>query len=308
MLIFVLIFFATVCADSRDLHTWWHIDHELNAETPVADSSVRRSTFYDVRVATVAAPTMQFDSFVYMSIPRGGRPKDYSDDDGAEFAADQAKLTMSWSSFLYGVDCWVYISCNSSQNIGDMVIRPTALKFTFEIVDNVTVRVLVPYSDNGYRFSVEFSTELYTAYNDLNGTSGRLNDQGIGRIIHTEPRNAMLIFAEPMTAAEPVPTESSGTIYFAPPQLVNNLDRVTEEIIYFRAGVYYMPWNYHAKLAANVKWVYLEPGAFVKGAFQFLYDNQENYKFTGFGVLSGEKYVYEADTNNSYHRKNTSGT
>ncbi|CAF1068996.1 unnamed protein product [Rotaria sordida] len=41
------------------------------------------------------------------------------------------------------------------------------------------------------------------------------------------------------------------------------------------------------------------PGAYVKGAFQF--ESTDDIKVTGFGVLSGEKYVYEADTNNNYH-------
>ncbi|CAF1398162.1 unnamed protein product [Didymodactylos carnosus] len=60
-----------------------------------------------------------------------------------------------------------------------------------------------------------------------------------------------------------------------------------------------MPWNYHAYFPANVRWVYLAPGSYVKGAFQF--QSTDNIKVTGFGVLSGEKYVYEADINNNYH-------
>jgi hypothetical protein len=63
-----------------------------------------------------------------------------------------------------------------------------------------------------------------------------------------------------------------------------------------------MPWNYHAILPNNVQWVYLSPGSYIKGAFQF--QSTDNMKVTGFGVLSGEKYVYEADTNNSYHHTN----
>jgi hypothetical protein len=301
---------AQTTANNPGLRTWWHAKNELNATTPVADDAVRRSTFYDVKVATAAAPNARFDAFPYMSIPRGGRDKwGYSDDDGAEFA-DRANLTMSWSSFLYSTDCWVYVTLRNGLTIGsaaDVTIRPAALNLSKEVVDSTTIRVRVPYSANGYRFSVEFGNQLYTAYNDMSGTSGRLNDQGIGRAIHTEPRNALLIFAEPMVSAAEsarlVPTSASGSIYYPAPGMVNNLDAITQDIVYFRAGVYYMPWNYHAKLPANVKWVYLEPGAFVKGAFQFLHDNQGVYKFTGFGVVSGEKYVYEPDTDNGYQHR-----
>lgn len=97
-----------------------------------------------------------------------------------------------------------------------------------------------------------------------------------------------------------------GSIHYIEPGLVNNLDEVTTEIIYFLPGVYYMPWNYHAKLTEHVKWIHFEGGAYVKGAFQFMNDTQNAFNFTGFGVLSGENYIYEADTNNEYQHKQTS--
>lgn len=145
------------------------------------------------------------------------------------------------------------------------------------MIDEATLRVLVPFSPNGYKFSVEFNSDLYTAYNDMSGTSGKLNDKGIGSAVHTEPRNAMLIFADPALSSEEsvrlIPNETRENIYYPEEGLVNNLDNITENVVYFRAGVYYMPWNYHAKLPASVNWIYLEPGAYVKGAFQFLYNN-----------------------------------
>lgn len=298
---------ATV--NDSSLRTWWHASHELNAATPVADNAVRRSTFYDVRVATAAAPETKYDSFPYMSIPRGGRDKwGYADKDGAEFA-DAANLTMSWTSFLYSTDTWVEVSLRSGtiSSANDVTIRPSALNLSKQMVNSTTIRVLVPYSPKGYRFSVEFKGQLYSAYNDMSGYSGELNDAGVGRSIHTEPRNAMLVFAEPMVseaeAARLVPTGASGSIYHVAQGQVDNLDSITQEIVYFAPGVYYMPWNYHAKLPAGVKWVYLAPGAYVKGAFQFMDDSIGVYKLTGFGVISGEKYVYEPDTANGYmHR------
>lgn len=145
------------------------------------------------------------------------------------------------------------------------------------MVNETTIRVLVPFSPNGYKFSVEFNSDLYTACNDMSGTSGKLNDKGIGRVVHTEPRNALLIFADPVLpsveSARFIPNETSGKIHYPAEGLINNLDNICEDVIYFRAGVYFMPWNYHAKLPATVKWIYFEHGAFVKGAFQFLYNN-----------------------------------
>lgn len=301
---------AQTTVNNSLFQTWWHPTHELNATTPVADNAVRRSTFYDVKVSTAATPGTKYDSFAYMSIPRGGRGKwGYTNEDGAEFA-DQANLTMSWSTFLYSADSWVYITRRNGAKIAsanDVVIRPAALNFQKQYVNNNTIRVFVPYSANGYKFSVEFNNDLYTAHNDMSGATGKLNDQGVGRAIHTEPRNAMMIFAEPkLSGAEAtrlIPTAASGSIYYPPQGNVGNLDSVTQEIIFFAPGVYYMDWNYHAQLPANVKWVYVAPGAYIKGAFQFLHDNQGVYKFTGYGALSGEKYVYEPDTNNFYQHR-----
>lgn len=303
---------AAQTANLNQLSTWWHDNYELNANTPVADTNVRRSTTYDVKVYPVASST-KYDSYVYMTIPRGGREKwGYTHDDGAEFAK-LANLTMSWSSFIYNADVWVEVSLRDGSTISSVnavTLRPTTLNFTKELVDSKTVRFRVPYVAGGQKFSVEFDNQLYTAYSDMSGVSGKLTTQAAGnRAIHTEPRNALMIFAEAkLTASQqdlyvPKPTAS---IYFPPQGKVDNLNNITQEVVYFQPGTYYMDWNYHARLPANVKWVYFAPGAFVKGAIQFPNDNQINYKVTGFGVLSGEKYVYEADTNNYYqHRDDT---
>ncbi|WNG22775.1 dextranase [Cystobacter fuscus] len=299
-----------VTADTASLKTWWHDHAELNPFTPVADSNVRRSTVYDVKVASGTDPQNAYDSFVYMSVPRGGREKwGYSKEDGAEFAK-QAGLSMSWSSFLYGADAWVQIELKDGSFLADendFIIRPTTLHFETQVVDSKTLRIRVPYSSKGYRFSVEFGQQLMTSYKDKGDqlTTDSMNNQ----LVHTEPRHAMLIFAEPMLSgtdvARLVPNPSSNSIYYPPQGEVINLDKVTEEVIYFQPGTYYMPWNTHGRLPKNVRWVYLAPGAYVKGAFQFQ-EGQTDFKVTGFGVLSGEKYVYEADTANEYKHTNKS--
>ncbi|MEV0173110.1 family 49 glycosyl hydrolase [Streptomyces sp. NPDC050803] len=299
-------------AHSAQLRTWWHDNHEFNTTSPVADDKVRRSSFYDVQVATTAAPRTKYDSFAYMSIPRSGKGKiGYTKEDGAEFSS-AANLTMSWSSFQYATDVWVDVSLRTGQRISSadqVTIRPRGLDFAKQLVDGDTVRVKVPYDAKGYRFSVEFAPQLYTAYNDMSGPAddaGKLTTSaGNGnRAVHTEPRNSMMIFAEPTpTGTERdrlIPTPESGSTYYPPQGRVTNLNTISEEIVYFRPGTYYMTSKYHALLPQQVKWVYLAPGAYVKGAIRFPHDSQGLYKVTGHGVLSGEQYVYEADTNNNY--------
>lgn len=304
-----VVYSAITPASTSGLKTWWHDNSDANSTSPVAAGTVRRSSFYDVKVATTAQPAESYDSFAYMSIPRSGKGKvGYTEEDGAEFS-DSADLTMSWSTFEYSTDVWVDVTLKTGQTISSanqVKIRPSSYNFEKQLVNNSTVRVKVPYNPAGFRFSVEFDPQQYTAYNDLAGASGNLTTNAAGnRPIHTEPRNSMMIFAEPtLTGAEAnrlIPTSASGSIYYPQPGQVSNLNSVSQDIIYFGPGTYYMGSNYHAILPANVKWVYLAPGAYVKGAFRFFHDTQGVYKVTGYGVLSGEQYVYEADTNNNYN-------
>lgn len=319
-LLFALPSSAGVTADTAGLKTWVHgNNYEINATGPVADNKVRSSSFYEVRVSRVADPENYFDSFTYMSIPRSGRAKWlYSDADGdygvdgAEFA-DQADLSMSWSSFLFGEDVWVEVSLRNGEtfsSVSDVTIRPTVLNFVKEKMDADTIRIKVPYSSNGRRFSVEFNHQLYTAYNDkTQGDSGKLTTVAAGNYeVHTEPKNALLIFAEPIALPDYLlpdlsAAQTDGVVYEHPPGEIVNLNEVAADIIYFPPGIYYMRWDYHAKLPARVKWLHLAPGAYIKGAFQFTDSVQEEYKVTGYGVISGEKYVYEADTKNDYKRR-----
>jgi hypothetical protein len=298
--------------DNGNLHTWWHNNGVLNPQGPTGDNEVRQSSIYDVHVASDNQPEKAYDAFTYMSIPRSGKGKiGYTKEDGAEFAS-QAGLSMSWSSFEYAKDVWVDVSLKTGQTItsADQVqIKPSSYNFEKKLVDADTVKIKVPYTDAGYRFSVEFAPQLYTAYNDMSGDSGKLTTNADGnRAIHTEPRNSMMIFAEPKLRGEQkerlVPTEESGSIYYPAEGKVTDLNSVTADIIYFKPGTYNMGSDYHAVLPANVKWVYLAPGAYVKGAFKFPEGNQTQYKVTGYGVLSGEQYVYEPDTSNGYKALN----
>ncbi len=294
-------------ANTDDLRTWWHQDAAATTD-PIADDQVRQSPFYDATIATTTDPQDQFGSFVYLSVPRSGNDKiGYTEQDGAEFSS-ASDLTMSWSSFEYSTDVWVDVTLKTGQEItsaDQVTIRPTDLGLQTQLVDADTVRVKVPFSEDGYRFSVEFDPQLITAYNDMSGTSGVLTTSAEGnRAVSTEPQNSMLVFANPTPSAaeaeRTIPTEQSGTIYRPQPGLVNDLDDITEEIVYFAPGTYSMGSDYHAVLPENVRWVYLAPGAYVKGAFRFPHETQPQFKVTGLGVLSGEQYVYEADTSNGY--------
>lgn len=295
-------------ASTNELTTWWHNNFEYNTTSPVQPHKVRRSSTYDVKVATTEAPQRKYDSFTYLSVPRSGKGKiGYTEEDGAEFSS-QAGLTMSWSTFEYSTDVWVDVHLRTGQRIDsvDQVsIRPRTYDFEKKLVNPSTVRIKVPHSPEGFRFSVEFEPQLYTAYNDMSGASGKLTTVAPGnRAIHTEPKNSMMIFAEPKRtgaeAARFVPQPDAGKIEYVRPGEVTDLNDTDAEILYFRPGTYWMTSKYHALLPEGVKWVYLAPGAYVKGAFRFLHDNQRSYKVTGYGVLSGEQYVYEADTNNNY--------
>lgn len=292
--------------------TWTHPNGEPNASTPVAPENIRSSTLYRVRVAPVSQPDKLQDSFVYMSIPRSGLGKvGYTDEDGAEFSA-QAGMTMSWSSFLHDTDVWVYVELIDGPPLtsaDEVTIRPTRFTFEKELVNERTVRIRVPRVPEGFRFSVEFDSQQMTIYEDPNRT---LTTESSGNpAVHTEPRNGLMIFAEPILVGRdaerltPDPQSTAYTIHYPEEGLLSNLREVTDKVIYFRPGTYYMGGNHHADLHPNVRWIYLAPGAYVKGSFQFRASPGATPEptlrgITGFGVLSGEQYVYEADRANDY--------
>ncbi len=265
---------------SGTLQTWWHDNYEWNTSSPVADGNVRRSSYYGVRVSDPQAPLLKYDAFSYMSIPRGGRQKWlYTTDDGAETATAN-QMTMSWTSFLYRSGAWVDVQFfdQTIRSAADVVIQPQSLNLKVVMLDSRTVSIYVPYRSQGYRFSVEHRNEMITV------------DAG-----QQVPRNALMIFAEPFPAPGDGTVPSTSDAYFPSPGQVTGLENVTNRVIYFQPGVYYMPWNYWAVLRPGVHQVYLAPGAYVKGAFE-MNPGGGPYAVTGYGVISGEKYVYMADT------------
>ncbi|GAA2529844.1 family 49 glycosyl hydrolase [Rarobacter incanus] len=318
-------------SQSEGLVTWWHANGEKNSDTPVADGAVRQSPFYTVQVATDDAQDEWFDSFTYLTIPRSGKGKpgygtatDGYQNDGAENAWEDAEAiaaeqgvedghqTMSWTTFEFSRDVWIDVALDTGatvSSIDQVQIKPRQLGFTRFLVNDHTVRIKIPYSPDGYRFSVEFSPELTQVSGPnrdyMNEAASTAIDASVAAMV--EPRNAMMVFAEPDAQQDSgtVPTDADGTIYRPAQGSVTNLDTVDADIIYFEPGTYSMGAAYRAQLNPRVRWVYLAPGAYVKGAFDFSANASiTNYKVTGFGVLSGEQYVYEADTrNDGYTRR-----
>lgn len=307
-------------ADEPNLKTWWH---DSNIETTGAFNSgetVRRSTEFDITIAPGNNANQRFKSFDYMSVPRRGLGANHVDGcvspadgycrDGADFSAT-AGATMSWTSFLYDQDgAYVYVQSEHYTNENDVSIRPKRLQsqLTIEPVNSDTVRIFVPYIQGGVRFSVEFDSVAMTTYTNeqSNGPLTDSNPNGNLQSVHTEPRHSLLVFAEPMLSASEQqdlipPLTASSTVHVAQSGFVD-LDSIDKEIIVFPAGEYYMGENNHAYLHENTRWVYLAPGAYVKGALQFR-GVEHDFKVTGFGVLSGEQYVYEADKTNGYQRR-----
>ncbi len=302
-------------ADTSTLKTWWQSNGVKDSSGPIQDRAVRESPFYTTQVSTAADSDTnpsgdRYDSFTYMSIPRDGSPKQgYTDQDGAEFASESGQ-SMSWSTFEYSKDSWVYIHLTDGtrtiSSAADVVIRPSKDHFPIHVINRDTVAIRVPYSPHGQRFSVEFAPEQMNVYNTMQGVSGSLTTHASSqsRLIDTEPRHAMMVFAQPLltgsSAKRFIPTSASGTVYYPAEGKVDDLGAVKADVIYFRPGIYWMTGSSHAQLSARVRWVYLAPGAYVKGALQFMDGAQSLYKVTGYGILSGEQYPYESDTSNGY--------
>ncbi|KOS18751.1 Isopullulanase [Escovopsis weberi] len=261
--------------NTSQLVTWWHAEAEVNTSknNPVQVDNVRQSGLYSVQVALGGSDKAFYDSFVYHVVPANGM--DDQRCNSLDLDQDQ-----SWSSFLYSEDVVVKVT-RSNKTSGSVVIRPTNLGFDLDD-DGESVFITVPYSDKGYRFSVEFEDNLMV----VTPSNAR------------EPRNALLIFASPTEDASVVPADGQSVTHPAPGR-VRGLDTTEASTVHFGPGVYYFGGEDHMKLSPSVTWVYFAPGAYVKGAVEFTSKGPE-VKATGHGVLSGEQYVWYADPAHGY--------
>eukprot|EP00933_Yihiella_yeosuensis_P028522 TRINITY_DN22358_c0_g1_i1.p1 TRINITY_DN22358_c0_g1~~TRINITY_DN22358_c0_g1_i1.p1 ORF type:complete len:663 (-),score=94.31 TRINITY_DN22358_c0_g1_i1:358-2346(-) len=277
-------------------------------DKPMPDHLVRESSFYSCSVQDPDSEEWQ-PAFAYQSVPRGGKKKEgYIVWDGAD-TADAFDLSMSWCSFAYATDVWINVTYMSEEPVrqihaSNVKIRPSRLDGLVKkkVLGPRSVGIFIPYAAKGHRLSVEFTQDLISVYNTMQGPSGFPTlEAGNGHYkVHRMPRNAMMVFANPLLTSDEekryIPDESGDNIFYPKPGEVNFAD-VDKEIIFFRPGVYYMAANYWGHLSTKTRWIYIAPGAFVKGAFEFQ-GAPINFKVTGYGVLSGEKYVYEPDRKN----------
>ncbi|KAH8657655.1 glycoside hydrolase [Xylariales sp. PMI_506] len=318
-------------AASDTLQTWWHDEGEINYQTVVEEGNVRQSHVYSIWAKSTSDSTeTYYNSFVYETIPRNGQgniiiPGDPSSVttlyDAVTIEADIG-ITMAWTQFLYSSDTWIKVTRigDNPSSADNVVIRPANLGFIVTDDGAGSVYILVPYTSKGYRFSVEFQDNLYRYHDscatttcdfvqdeDSSGPYYVSNfDNTTNPVMGIEPHDALLIFASPFPTLDLVPEESAPETYIVWPGAVPDLSSITNTAVYFTPGVYYMSATWHATLSSSVNWVYLAPGAYVKGAFQFT-TAATTIKATGFGVLSGEQYVYQANTAEGYTNVQSNG-
>lgn len=300
-----------------DICTWWHDTGEINADTPVQPNNVRQSRRYSVQVRPVGSKHF-YDSFVYESIPRNGNGRIFAPtdppnsntlnstvDDGITIEPSIG-LNMAWSEFEYNTDVDVKITPTDSSSLGSpnaVTIRPIATSYAISQSNDGGIIIRVPKDANGRRFSVEFQSDLYTFRSNGSDyvTSG-------GSVVGVEPTNALAIFASPFLSPHMIPRMTAQNTHTMTPGPINNGDWGSMPILYFPPGVYYMNQDTsgnsgvlgsnHLVLSPNTYWVHFAPGAYVKGAIE--YSTKENFYATGHGVLSGENYVYQANTAENY--------
>ncbi|PNY28527.1 Dextranase [Tolypocladium capitatum] len=317
-------------ADSAQLKTWWHGTGEINTKTPVQNGNVRQSHMYSIQVSSSSDRNTFYDSFVYETIPRNGNGNIYDPNDLNSFCQDgnpnscstddqitiepDIGVDMAWTQYLTSEDTIVRVTRldNGPVNPSDVVIRPTTLNFPMQLNDNA-LEITVPFSSRGYRFSVEFRDNLWEYHRaDQQPNSHYVQNKvstGVGYvsqytatmpIVGIEPLNALLVFMSPFPSADQVP--DLGPAYNVPQGLVTGLNQVSNSVVYFGPGVYWCTGTAQAILSSSTNWVYLAPGAYVKCAIQYM-SSSLDLRATGFGVLSGEQYVYQANTAQGF--KNT---
>ncbi|KAL2204386.1 glycoside hydrolase, partial [Sarocladium strictum] len=219
---------------------------------------------------------------------------------------------MAWTQYLTGEDSVVRVERRDGGVVEpeNVIIRPTTLGFELA-TDGKGLLIDVPFSETGYRFSVEFKDNLWEYRNGAPGLRQAyvqdVDPEGVNYveafndsmpIVGVEPINALLIFVSPFPADQYIPDLTDDT-YTVPQGLVTGLDKVTESKVYFPPGVYWLTGSTHAILSESVTWVHIAEGAYVKGAIEYR-SQAAHLKATGYGVLSGEQYVYQANTAENY--------
>lgn len=296
--------------DGEALRTWWHDKSAVSSNSPVAADEVRRSRKYDVSVS-LAGKQNWLKSFAYETIPRNGNGKMYdpanpgqeyslADGDGITIETD-AGINMAWSQFEYTEAVDVRITSNDGSRLGpasNVVIRPTDVRYAVESPDANTIIIKVPYDSAGRRFSVEFQNDLF----EYRSNGGSYVGSG-GLLVSKEPRNALVIFASVLIPQNLIPSKTSSEVQVLKPGRITDSTIQAKPTLYFEAGVYWVEKDgrlgkSHIKLNPDTYFIYMEPGTYIKGAFE--YTTSKNFFTIGHGVVSGENYAYMANTARNY--------
>ncbi|TVY79605.1 Dextranase [Fusarium oxysporum f. sp. cubense] len=294
-----------------DVTTWWHDSSVINTNASVTADEVRRSRRYKVSISLAGEDDFH-RSFVYESIPRNGNGKmfdpaqpekeyDFADGDGITIEADEG-ISMAWTQFIYRKDVDVRIVTTDGSSIGpasNVVIRPVDLGFKVKSPKDNTVLIRVPFQKSGARFSVEFRDDLVTYRS--NGTD-YVNDGGV--IVSEEPKNGLIIFASPPLPKDLVPSKTSSNVQVIHSGKVTQDTFGSKPTMIFESGIHWIEKDGivgkdHIKLHPNTHYVYFEPGAYVKAALEYT-TKHPTFHTVGYGVLSGENYVYMANTVKNY--------
>ncbi|KAL9092930.1 MAG: hypothetical protein Q9159_000554 [Coniocarpon cinnabarinum] len=336
--------FANNTVSDSKLQTWWHQEGVIDSTGSIPDGSIRQSHKYAVQVAPVSNQSVFYDSFIYESIPRNGNgaitvPGDHS---SVQFDAQDGvtiepllNTTMAWTQFLYNEDVILKITridnTTAPASTANMTIRPTTNNYT-TAASGASILVRVPFQGNGTRFSIEFEDDLVnyrtmaTSPTCVNSSSVATGDCSyVQNVNHTsgnffttfnssmptvgvEPRNALLIFASPFPSSDLVAQYNAPGVQSIQPGYVEHLDQSPASTLFFPPGVFWLGGKAHAYLSQSTTWVYLSPGAYVKGAFQFTATNASSLTISGFGILSGEQYVYMANPEADYSSQKSDTT
>jgi len=318
---------ATLC-------TWWHESGEVNEAHAVAPSAVRQSRKYLVQVRP-AGSALWADSFVYEAIPRNGMGRAFVpsggwshpdapdstslpttlDDGVSAFEAEQ-RVNQAWSSFIYSGAVEVRISRRDGASLGPSAgasIRPLTIEYVTEATDDGALIVHVPFDPRGRKLSVEWCADLLFYRSD--GTDYAPPLSADAALVGIEPTHALLLFASAPAAAEDVPnvTSSELTHVMTPGPIDDDAVATTKRVVYFPPGVYWMRnatgalGSSYMELSPRTVWVHMAPGAYIKGALRYT-THAADFWLTGHGVLSGEHYVYQANTVRGFASIKSDGT
>ncbi|KAG5800688.1 hypothetical protein H9Q69_000247 [Fusarium xylarioides] len=274
-----------------DVRTWWHENSVVNTNTSVAADEVRRSRRYNLSVSLAGEDDFH-DSFVYESIPRNGNGKmfdpaqpgkkyDLADGDGITVEADEG-INMAWTQFIYQKDVDVRIVTTDGSSIGpasNVVIRPADLGFEVKSPKDNTVLIRVPFQKSGARFSVEFKDDIFTYRS--NGTD-YVNDGGV--IVSEEPRNGLVIFASPPIPQDLIPSKTSSNVQVIRPGKMTHDTFGSKPTMIFESGIHWIEKDGSLVPTSKEPWNTQHP----------------TFHTVGYGVLSGENYVYMANTVKDY--------